>query len=203
MLLNFGAQVKPLDAKPPIPNPKPSTAKRENTKPASSARETLSADDILREVLSELNTSEHQHLKNVCLLDGAAIRAGRAKLESKISGIFVAASSTDVFLSADISGWSPRIDVELELEFADSLMFCYGVPSGWSTKDWWKDITIACTRAGAHNLYHDKPGRKVFWGFKQLLHKDPQFGEYLATAPTRAAQYFPMYRKTVGSAWQS
>ena len=56
------------------------------------------------------------------VLDGAAIRASRATLESKICGIFVAASSTDVFLSADISGWSPRMDVELELDFAGSLI---------------------------------------------------------------------------------
>ena len=51
--------------------------------------------------------------------------------------------------------------------------------------------------------YHAITGRRDFLGLKQLLEKDPKFGEYLATAPTRGAQYFPTYSKTVGSAWQS
>lgn len=53
-------------------------AKRENTKPTETARETLSADDILREVLSELNTNIS---KLSSVLDGSAMRSGRATLE--------------------------------------------------------------------------------------------------------------------------
>ena len=51
--------------------------------------------------------------------------------------------------------------------------------------------------------YHALTGRRDFLGIKQLLQKDPKFGEYLATAPTCGAPYVPMNSKTVGSAWQS
>ena len=48
----------------------------------------------------------------------------------------ISASSGDVFLSADITGWSPCMDIELGLEFVDLLLSFYGKPAELSTKHW-------------------------------------------------------------------
>ena len=88
--------------------------------------------------------------------------------------------------------------------YKDRVKFTKSKSRGHPARYWFELVSKEAVRFLNHYLdYYALTGRKDFLGLKQLLQKDPKFGEYLATAPTRGAQYFPMYSKTVGSAWQS
>ena len=88
--------------------------------------------------------------------------------------------------------------------YKDRVKFTKSKSRGHPARYWFELVSKEALRFLNHYLdYHALTGRKDFLGLKQLLQKDPKFGEYLATAPTRGAQYFPMYSKTVGGAWQS
>ena len=88
--------------------------------------------------------------------------------------------------------------------YKDRVKFTKSKSRGHPARYWFELVSKEALRFLNHYLeYHALTGGKDFLGLKQLLQKDPKFGEYLATAPTRGAQYFPMYSKTVGGAWQS
>ena len=88
--------------------------------------------------------------------------------------------------------------------YKDRVKFTKSKSRGHPARYWFGLVSKEAVRFLNHNLdYHALTGRRDFLEIKQMLQKNPKFGEYLAIVPTRGAQYSPMYNKTVGSARQS
>ena len=88
--------------------------------------------------------------------------------------------------------------------YKDRVKFATSKSRGHPARYWFELVSKEAVRFLNHYLdYHAITVRRYFLGIKQLLQKDPKFGEYRASAPMRGAQYFPMCSKIVGSAWQS
>ena len=88
--------------------------------------------------------------------------------------------------------------------YKDRIKFIKSESRGHPARYWFELVSTDVARLLNRYLdYHAISGRRDFPGLKQPINRDPKFGEYLATARTRGAQYFQMYSKTVGSAWQS
>ena len=89
--------------------------------------------------------------------------------------------------------------------YKDRIKFSKSKSRGHPARYWFELVVQEALRA--YNSYLDHHAlqnlRGDFLGLKQLLQKDCKFGEYLMTAPTRTPSCFPLYRKTVGSAWQA
>ena len=80
----------------------------------------------------------------------------------------------------------------------DRVKFTKSKPRGHPARYWFELVSKKAVRFLNH--YLDYPD---FLGIKQLHQKNPKFGGYLATAPTRGSRFFTIYHKTVGSAWLS
>ena len=72
------------------------------------------------------------------------------------------------------------------------------------------DYSASTASQDALRAYHSyldhhaiREARRDFLGLIQRMHADNKFGKYLMIASKRMPQCFPMYKKTVGSAWQA
>ena len=89
--------------------------------------------------------------------------------------------------------------------YKDRIKFTKSKSRGHPARYWYDLVSQETIRAYHQylNQHSIRDARKDFLGLKQRIHTDAKFGEYLTTAPTRTPQCFPLYRKTVGSAWQA
>ena len=89
--------------------------------------------------------------------------------------------------------------------YKDRIKFTKSKSRGHPARYWYDLVSQEAIRAYHQylNQHSIRDARKDFLGLKQRIHTDAKFGEYLTTAPTRTPQCFPLYRKTVGSAWQA
>nr|WMB96346.1 putative RNA-dependent RNA polymerase [Leptomonas pyrrhocoris qin-like virus] len=118
-------------------------AKSENTKFGEKVRETMSADDVLRAILSEVDENMSKIAK---VADGVAMRSGRPGLEKMINK--VASQSHSLLLSLDVSGWSPNMVREGEMQFIDTLMSMFDIPEKQRVSTVFTGINVVIRRLG-------------------------------------------------------
>ena len=89
--------------------------------------------------------------------------------------------------------------------YKDRIKFAKSKSRGHPARYWYDQVSQEAIRAYHQYLHQHSISdvRRDFLGPKQRINLEAQFGEYLTTAPTRTPQCFPLYRKTVGSAWQA
>ena len=86
--------------------------------------------------------------------------------------------------------------------YKDRIKFTKSTSRGHPARYWYELVIQDALRAYHQDLDHHAIVDD-FLGLKQRLNSDPKFGEYLMTAPTCTPHCFPLYRMTVGSAWQA
>ena len=89
--------------------------------------------------------------------------------------------------------------------YKDRIKFTKSKSRGHPARYWYDLVSQEALRA-YHQYFNQRSINDVckdFLGLKQRINTDTKFGEYLMTVPTRTPHCFPLYRKTVGSAWQA
>jgi len=135
-------------------------AKRENTKLGEKVRGTGSASDWARELLSEIDLN----LGVIGgIVEGVAMRLGRAKYEKTLSRILGKVREGAALLAADIVGWSPLAPREKHLGFIDMLIEFFDAPTGTSASWVFSDVKVLVSKQGYHHLWDMRDG--TFQGF--------------------------------------
>lgn len=124
--------------------------KSENTKYGAKVRETISADDVLRECLSEIDANMATLSSYV---GGVAMRAGRAGTEKLIDNVLAEARSGGTLISMDVSGWSPNMDRAGEMQFIDGLMSMFDVPDTMRCSCIFRDLNIVFDKHPCHTIF--------------------------------------------------
>jgi len=135
-------------------------AKSENTKPAGQQRETLSADDVLRECLTELDINVSKLSKFV---NGVVVRAGKVQTERMIHNVMSKMHEGGLMLSLDVSGWSPNMVRKGEMMFADMLMGFFDIPEAQRASTLFTALNVIVARGGLHDSWQAEDGS--FQGF--------------------------------------
>lgn len=112
------------------------SAKNENTKQGSMCRDINSLCDFARKVNSELDQNVRQ--VGVCL-QGVTSGMSRAAMEQLMALLMGGKTSDEILASIDISGWSPNMILEHEMEFADFLVSLFAGMRGVSWKKMYLD----------------------------------------------------------------
>nr|ASA47455.1 RdRp [Wilkie qin-like virus] len=156
------------------------SAKRENTKVGEKVRETASGDDILREALSELDMNLQQIGQT---LHGVAMKMGRVGFERRTNRMRLTGVEGAMYISLDVSGWSPNMVRENEMEFVDILMEMYDIPEDMRASRWFRDISIVHSRRGFHSIWDmmDASVQGFFGGADTIMHNImAQFAKIIA-----------------------
>jgi hypothetical protein len=127
--------------------------KRENTKGYDGTRETESADDIMRETLSE---GESNIRRLASILDGATCGMSRSQLEYITSGIISDMTEYDALISLDYKGWSPNAVREKHMKFQDLLYSFFDTLVKASTS--FVDPLFVMSRRGVHTTWVSRDG---------------------------------------------
>lgn len=125
-------------------------AKRENTKYGEKVRETASGDDVLREALSELDMNA-QHIATS--MHGVAMRMGRAGFEKRMERMKAQVQGGQVYISLDVSAWSPNMNRAHQMEFIDMLMEFFKIPNEMRASRWFQEIKVVHSRRGFHSIW--------------------------------------------------
>nr|UYE93927.1 MAG: putative RNA-dependent RNA polymerase [Ilomantsi qinvirus] len=155
-------------------------AKRENTKFGEKVRETASGDDILREALSELDYNAQQIARSV---HGVALRMGRMGFEKRMERMKTRAEDGQVYISLDVSGWSPNMIRRNQMEFVDMLMDFYDIPDDMRASNWFDEINVVHSRRGFHSIWEMADGsvQGFFGGCDSIMHNMlAQFAKVIA-----------------------
>nr|UUG74201.1 MAG: RNA-dependent RNA polymerase [XiangYun qin-like virus] len=125
-------------------------AKRENTKYGEKVRETASGDDVLREALSELDYNAQSVAR---VLHGVAMRMGRVGFEKRMQRMRLRSNEGQVFISLDVSAWSPNMNRKNQMSFIDMVMGFFDIPETMRASSWFKDIKIVNSKRGFHSVW--------------------------------------------------
>jgi len=129
--------------------------KSENTKVPGKQRETMSADDILRECLTEvdINLSKIGNFAH-----GVAMRAGRRGTEQGIKNVISGYRGNKLIVSLDVSGWSPNMQREGETAFIDMLLDMFDIPKAMRVSPIFRNINVVASRMGFHSTWEATDG---------------------------------------------
>lgn len=126
------------------------SGKSENTKFGAKVRETMSADDILRECLTEIDINMATISKYA---GGVAMRAGRAGTEALIENVVKEARSGGILFSMDVSGWSPNMHRAGEMMFIDTLMSMFKIPTKMRASAVFRDLNVVVDKYPCHVMF--------------------------------------------------
>jgi len=129
------------------------SAKGENTKIPKKVRETESADDIMRELLSEIETNFRRLAKNIL---GATSGMSKADLEKITHGIIMCMTIRDILISLDFIGWSPNAPRVPYFEFQD--MLCTFFDTTIRPSKIFIDVMFVISSSGSHTTWTSRDG---------------------------------------------
>ncbi|APG78077.1 RNA-dependent RNA polymerase [Wenzhou qinvirus-like virus 2] len=135
-------------------------AKSENTKFGDKVRDTHSADDITRELLSEV---DYNIARIADLVPGTVSRASPAKVERNMEILVGQAGTNDVLVSLDVDGWSPNMDKRVEMGFLKMLMGFFKDTPMDDPSIWRDGMVLVVNRLGFHGTHLPRDGS--FQGF--------------------------------------
>ena len=132
-------------------------------------RETASGDDVMRECLTEYD----RNLGTLAgLVHGVACRADNHTIEMKVDSLLATAGKNSLTISLDVSGWSPNMLRENEMEFCDMLLGFYDVPEAMKISRVFKDVSAVTSRDGFHDKWMTTDGsiQGFFGSADTILH---------------------------------
>lgn len=124
--------------------------KSENTKFDEKVRETMSADDVMRECLSEIdrNMTTIGHV-----VHGVTMRRGRSSVEHMINKVLSHGTAGRTLLSLDVSGWSPNMIRRKQMMFVDRLMSMYDIPASMKASTVFRDLRVHVRRGNFSDTF--------------------------------------------------